>query len=127
MGPKPLEAGELKLDGHAGLRGGVDHFPAVADQRRAGEHARRPARPFPAAPGPQRVGGRVEPEHDLRLALGHARGQGVAKATARRQRLPFTALLRPLPAVKRGTREAAIWMRSPVRGLTPSRAPRWLT
>ena len=32
---------------------------------------------------------------------------------------PFTALFRPLPAVKRGTREAAIWMRSPVRGLTP--------
>ena len=33
----------------------------------------------------------------------------------------------PLPAVKRGTRLAAIWMRSPVRGFTPWRAPRLLT
>src|SRR5690606_32564291 len=42
-------------------------------------------------------------------------------------RQPFTALLSPEPAVKRGTRVAAIWMRSPVRGLTPWRAPRSAT
>src|SRR5207302_7689522 len=72
---------------------------------------------------PQLVGIGVEAEHDLRLALGHARGEGVAE-TALQAQLPLAALFKALPAVKRGTREAAMWMRSPVRGLTPWRAAR---
>ena len=44
---------------------------------------------------------------------------GCRRRAPRRCQRPFTALFSPLPAVKRGTREAAIWMRSPVRGLTP--------
>jgi hypothetical protein len=39
----------------------------------------------------------------------------------------LTAFLRPDPAVKRGTRLAAICIVSPVRGLRPSRAPREAT
>src|SRR5207253_10328999 len=75
---------------------------------------------------PQLARVRVQSEHDLGLALGDALRKLVAEAQRLSQR-PFTALLRLLPAVNRGTRDAAIWMRSPVRGLTPCRAPRSLT
>ena len=48
------------------------------------------------------------------------RAARVSPKLRRQCQRPFTALFSPLPAVKRGTREAAIWMRSPVRGLTPA-------
>src|ERR1019366_5501258 len=121
-----LEARELGLDRHAGVGRGVDQRATVLEHRAAGGLPRRePVRDLLSA-GPQvgRVG--VEPEHELRLALRDARGQGVAEGPRSRQR-PFTALFRPLPAVNRGTREAAIWLRSPVRGFPPARAPRSLT
>ena len=56
---------------------------------------------------PQRARIGVDAEHDLRAALGYARRERVSERGRRAQR-PFTALLSPLPAVKRGTREAAI-------------------
>jgi hypothetical protein len=57
--------------------------------------------------GPQgaRIG--VDAEHYLRAPLGHAGGEEISERELRAQR-PFTALFSPLPAVKRGTREAAI-------------------
>ena len=104
---QPLEAGELRLRRHARLCRCVDHRPAVAEDRLCGPLRRRPLREITVAPRPQRCRIGVEPEHDLRLALGHPSDQGVAKRGCQAQR-PFTALFRPLPALKRGTREAAI-------------------
>jgi hypothetical protein len=59
------------------------------------------------APGPEvtRIG--IQAENELRLALRNPGGEDIPKRSRRRQR-PFTALFKPLPAVKRGTREAAI-------------------
>src|SRR5579859_3335136 len=77
----------------------------------------------PIAGGPQRIGVGIETEDELRFALGDALGEDVPEGS-RQAQLPLTALFKALPAVKRGTREAAIWIRSPVRGFTPARAPR---
>ena len=80
----------------------------MSEDRARSQLARGPVvRAIALAARPQRAGIGVDAEHDLRLALGDPSGQGVAEEARRRQR-PFTALFRPLPAVKRGTREAAI-------------------
>jgi hypothetical protein len=89
--PEALEAGKLELDGDAGGRDGVDQRAAVPDD--------------PPHPRPERGGMRIEAEHDLRLARGHGRREGVAEAPDQRS---LTALFSPLPAVKRGMRVAAI-------------------
>ena len=123
--PQPLEAGELQLYRYARLRGGIDQSVAMDDDRARSALRGGPVRRRRAAVRPERSGVGVDAEHDLGLAPGHARGEGVAERSPGQR--PFTALFSPLPAVKRGTRDAAIWMRSPVRGLTPSRAPRSLT
>src|SRR6185436_11011257 len=95
-----------------------------------------------ARPQPGGVG--VDPEDDLGLARRDRGGEPVSEGWARRRygrRRPIagarhrlrgagcylTAFLRPDPAVKRGTRLAAIVIVSPVRGLRPSRAPRLAT
>ena len=75
---------------------------------RPGTRARRPP---PARRSPNGMAGR--------------RFAGVRQSVARRRYL--IAFLRPEPAVKRGTLLAAICIVSPVRGLRPSRAPRWAT
>jgi hypothetical protein len=122
-----LEARQLQLHRDAGLRGRVDQGSAVLENRAPRGLRRRKACGLLGSAGrPQRARIGVQAEHDLRLTLGDSCGEGVAEGVRLAQR-PFTALLSPLPAVKRGTRDAAIWMRSPVRGLTPARAPRSLT
>src|SRR6185369_5256547 len=78
----------------------------------------------------------------LRLARGDGGSEPVAEVGARRragrrtvagarprvrEAVYLTAFLRPDPAVKRGTRLAAMVIVSPVRGLRPSRAPRLAT
>ena len=57
-------------------------------------------------PEPGRV--RVEPEHDLGLALGDPRGERVSEGGGGRVQRPLTAFFSALPALKRGTRDAAI-------------------
>jgi hypothetical protein len=75
---------------------------------------------------PERGWVRIQAQDNLGLSLGDQRRKTVPERAETRQR-PFTALFRPLPAVNRGTREAGIWIRSPVRGFTPARALRSLT
>ena len=116
-----LEARELRLHGDASRAGGVDQRAAVRDHSRRGcsggrallprggralllDGAREPLLSG-VRDGPQRGGVGIEAEDELRLALVDARGERVAEAQLQ---CPFTALFRPLPAVKRGTREAAI-------------------
>jgi hypothetical protein len=71
--PELLEAGELRLDGEAGGRDGVDERTAVAENG-AGD-IRGPS----PHPGPERGGMGVEAEDELRLAQGDTRGEGVAE------------------------------------------------
>ncbi len=61
--------------------------------------------PFVSGPEISRIG--VESQNKLGLALDDPGNQVIAEGSSVVQRL-FTALFRPLPAVKRGTREAAI-------------------
>ncbi len=70
-------------------------LPAAARQQRAAAQLRPPAACGEPPPRPIRAPGSGQAEHDLRLALGHARPG--CRRTGRRQR-PFTALFRPLPA-----------------------------
>ena len=77
--------------------------------------------------GPQlrRVG--IEAQNHLGLAQCDVAGQPVSEWNPGRPRpvdrlrdqLPLTAFLRPEPAENFGAFEAAIWIRSPVCGLTP--------
>lgn len=69
--------------------------------------------------GPQPAGIWVQTENELRLALRYGASNSVPK-----QRRYLTAFLSPAPAENLGTREAAIWILSPVAGLRPSRAER---
>jgi hypothetical protein len=126
-GAEQLEARKLGLDRDARVRGGVDEGKAVcAHSARSRAHGIGDIRGCCGRRGPQRRRVGIEAEDDLRLARGDPRRQGVPEGGRAVQR-PFTALFRPLPAVNRGTREAAISMRSPVRGFTPARALRSLT
>jgi hypothetical protein len=103
-----LEARQLQLDGHACMCNCIDQRAAVRLYCcRCAVCRREPRLQIRAAGGPQAGGIGVEAQHQLRLALLHPRSKNVAKAGRLCQR-PFTALFNPLPAVKRGTRDAAI-------------------
>ena len=73
----------------------------------------------------RRIG--IESEDDLGLALRYVAGQPVPERDSGRpdpvvrelDQLPFTAFLRPEPAENFGALDAAIWIFSPVCGLTP--------
>src|SRR5207253_2841025 len=95
-----LEASELELDGDARLARRVDDLAAMPQNSRSGLLDGGVARARLLLCGrPQRLWIGIEAEHDLRLALGHARGEGVAEAPLQAQ-LPLTALFKALPAVK---------------------------
>src|SRR5437763_10271055 len=78
----------------------------------------------------------VQPQHQLRLprhdkpsdAIAEGRAvadaRGPVWARGRRGQRYLTAFFSPAPAVNFGTREAPMWIRSPVAGLRPSRALR---
>jgi hypothetical protein len=120
---EPLKAGELKLytDTIAADRG--DDRAAVGRYGAGGSLNRRLAgdavdgldrRP----PEPGRVG--VETDDELTLSFLNERGEPVAeRLRAICDQPPLTVFLSFAPAENRGTLLAAIWMRSPVWGLTP--------
>jgi hypothetical protein len=123
-----LEAGELGLDRDARGTRGVDRRRAVRGDRGGGALGRRSVRGRRRRGlWPQPSGVRIEPQDDLGLALGNQGLQPVCEMRTGRSpsvlrsavAQPLTAFLRPEPAVKRGTFDAAIWMGSPVRGWTP--------
>ena len=66
-------------------------------------------------PEPRGVG--IEAENDLRLAFLDPRGEPCAEGIGGQE--PFSVFFSPEPGVNLGTREAAIWIVSPVRGCTP--------
>jgi hypothetical protein len=101
-----LEARELQLDGDTCLRRGLEQRAAVRDHGRTHRVAAALVI-LASSDGPQLARVRIQAEHDLGLALGNALGELLGEAQRLAQR-PFTALLRPLPAVNRGTRDAAI-------------------
>jgi hypothetical protein len=83
-----LEAGDLRLDGDDGVTDGVDDRAAVGQDTCRGtgrggttEHAGRGI----VGLGPElaRIG--IEPEHDLRLALGHDGGESVGYMNGRQR------------------------------------------
>jgi hypothetical protein len=127
-GAEALEAGELRLDRDTRRAGRVDRERAVRRDRDGGALGRGPVRGRRRLGlRPQTCGVGVEPQDDLGLALRDegvqpvgevltGRGPGLFRPAARQ---PLTAFLRPEPAVKRGTFDAAIWIGSPVRGCTP--------
>ena len=71
-----------------------------------------------AGPQPGRIG--IKPDNQL----GRPRGDRLGDPVAEQQRY-LTAFFSPAPDVNFGTRDAAIWILSPVAGLRPSRALRW--
>jgi len=95
-GPSPFGRGATRVAGGGGLR-----------------------------PQLRRIG--IESENDLGLALRYVAGQPVPEWDSGRpdpvvrelDQLPFTAFLRPEPAENFGALDAAIWIFSPVCGLTP--------
>ena len=108
-------------------RSRVDQRAAVReDRRRRGAAGIGDARRCGRGIGPQRRRIGVEAEDELGLSLGDPRRERVAEARVRVS-APSPRSSGRCPPVNRGTREAAIWIRSPVRGLTPTRAPRSLT
>ena len=146
-GPEALEARELRLDGHARGAGGFDRRAAVEFDRRGGELGRLAVTTAYGLDRDLPQGGRVgvEAEDDLAAPLLDERGEPVSEGengsdTTAAEALPaglslilrrcalyiepLTAFFRAEPALKRGTRLAAIWIRSPVCGFTPWRAPR---
>ena len=83
--------------------------------------------PGGAGLGPELRGVGIEPQNDLGLAAGDVAGQPVTEGCAGGPHLvqsvgdqPFlTDFLRPEPAENFGAFDAAIWIFSPVCGLTP--------
>ena len=152
-----LEEGVLGLGRDAGGGGGVDQRERVGEDRGGGRRSGGRAAPGDLGEraarlggargggGPEAVGVGIDPDDDLGLARldggreagaeGLDRGTGATSGApalpappwACRSDVYLTAFLRPEPAVKRGTLLAAIVIDSPVRGLRPSRAPRWAT
>ncbi len=125
-----LEARELELHRDAGFRGRIDQRTAVgldARGRLLSDGARR-RRASSRAAWPQGAGIGVDTQHELRFALLHPRreeiAEGLPAAVGTRRVRPRegdpparvfrpgsaqpTAFFRPLPALKRGTRDAAI-------------------
>ena len=142
---EPLEARDLELDRDAVLGHRLDRRarsaprPRVRRTRVDRRASHRPARQLDArGPQPGRI--RVEPQHQLGLARGDLSSQPVAEplparcpghrfghvtaAPSIKSERYLTAFFSPAPAENFGTRDAAIWIRSPVAGLRPSRALR---
>lgn len=118
---EPLEASELKLHRDALVADRGNYEPAVSRNRRSGTACRSGAAARGLErPGPEigRIG--VEAEDELTFPLLNERGEPVAeRLSVLADQPPLTVCLSFAPAENRGTLLAAIWMRSPVCGLTP--------
>jgi len=112
--PKPLEAGQLGLDGNAGRAGLPDERTAVRRDGAGRTLGRRGS--VGRGVGGELGGVGVEPEADLAAALLDERRQPICKGDRAQ---PLTLVFNAEPAEKRGTLPPGIVIRSPVRGLTP--------